>query len=75
MVGKKRELGNKILALTLSSEFLIYVKEKIMCLIIGNNIEGYVLEEDLTVFKQLEGRLPAESRGIHICCQSLLTLI
>jgi hypothetical protein len=55
MVGKKRELGNKILALTLSSEFLIYVKEKIMCLIIGNNIEGYVLEEDLTVFKQLEG--------------------
>ena len=35
MVGKKRELGNKILALILSSEFLIYVIEKIMCLIIS----------------------------------------
>ena len=66
MVGKKRELGNKILALTLSSKFLIYVKEKIMCLIIGNNIEGYVLEEDLTVFKQLKGN---NKDGYRIPCQ------
>lgn len=66
MVGKKRELGNKILALTLSSEFLIYVKGKIMCLIIGNNIEGYVLEEDLTVFKQLEGN---NEDGYRTPCQ------
>jgi len=66
MVGKKRELGNKILAFTLSSEFLIYVKEKIMCLIIENNIEGYVLEEDLTVFKQLEGN---DKDGYRTPCQ------
>ena len=37
-----------------------------MCLIIGNNIEGYVLEEDLTIFKHLEGN---NENGYRTPCQ------
>jgi hypothetical protein len=37
-----------------------------MCLVIGYNVEGYVLKEDLTVFKQLEGN---DKDGYRTPCQ------